>query len=422
MVRVRAPTDIIQPRPSLVLFDIQIHKSNMSLLYPFPLPTTGSISFSECISTIEYRQLLLTADEKRARVRDSLKRAKRTDNPDLFGVVNALEEYIPYLFTTIECLDMGELQLSSTLPSFSWRLPMKSATQSRHLHVVEPPREEVASLDFEKGMILFTYALALASFAENVQKQTSENAEKWKLITNRLMKSESVLRYIAEQGIGLTPGCSGILDLHPSTISALITLISGSLHLTIIYKAQAQASQSSSLLSRVALYAAEKFGTSTQLFSGSINSGSGSKKKILGNFLPNNALTAWLKEARSFSIAFAELYMAISSQDKAQVGLAVAFTQHAKETLSSVESTRYLQPMVDTLKSEIEEKLVLFKAENDRIAFQKVPGKDEVEQNWPSGREVVSVQPAWQPPSNLLQGHSNSHGYAEPSTEKRGYY
>lgn len=378
--------------------------------------------FSQCIQTVEHRQLLLILDEKRARVRDALKRAKRADNPDILGVINSVEEYLPYLFTVIESLETGELRLSSSVPEFSWRLPMKSAVHARH--VVEPPRVEVSSLDFEKGMVLFTYALALTTFAENVLKQTTDNAEKWKLITNRLMKAESVLRYLAEQNINLSPGCSDILDLHPSTIFALITLISGSLHLAIIYKAQAQDSQSPSLLSRVALFAAEKFGTASQLFSGSISSGTGSKHKILATFLPNNAVSQWLKEARSFSIAFAEKYMADTSQAKGQVGLAVAYAQHAKEVLSSVDGTKYLQPMVGSLKTVIEERLVLFTAENDRIAFQPVPSSAEVEQNWPSGREVISAQSPWNPPQNLLHARD---GYRSPApveqkTEKREYY
>lgn len=301
---------------------------------------------------------------------------------------------------------------------------MKAATQARHMHVVEPPRVDIASLEYEKGMVLFTYALALIAFGENTLKQ-SETAEKWKLIMNRLMKAESVLRYLAEQNVGMSSSCSFVLDLHPSTISALISMISGSLHLAIIYKSQAQGSASSSLLSRVSLFAAEKFGTAAQLFSGSISSSSTSKnKKLLGTLLPNNALSQWLKAARSFSVAYAEKYMADTSHEKGQVGLAVAYLQNAQEVLSSVDdgSKGYLQPMVGTLKSLIEESQVLYKAENDRIAFQPVPSSSEVEQNWPSGREVVSVQPAWKPPQNLLREEYMSPQPTEQYSEQRGYY
>lgn len=396
----------------------------MSLFFPFPLPTTGAVVFSQCLQSIEHRQIILNADEKRARVRDALKRAKRADNPDILAVINAIDEYLPYLFTLIDAVESQELQLLGSLPVFSWRLPMKAVTQTRHLHVVEPPRVDIASLEYEKGMALFTYALAFVAFAETALQQ-SESPDKWKLITSRLKNAESVFRYLADQNLGLHPSCSAVLDLHPSTISALITMISGSLHMAIIYKSQAQVSQSSSLLVRVSLFAAEKFGTASQLVSGSGGStgGSTSKRKLLSTFLPNNALSQWLKDARSFSIAYAEKYMADTSQEKGQVGLAVAYLQNAKEVLATVDdSGRNAQ--TKQLKTVIDESLVLFKAENDRIAFQPVPSSSEVEQNWPSGREVVSAQPAWTPPYNLLHARDSFRSPPPPeqNTENRGYY
>lgn len=59
----------------------------MSLCYPFALPTTGNLVFNQ-IKTVEYRQLLLEADTKHALVRDTLKKAKRSDHPDIVGIIN----------------------------------------------------------------------------------------------------------------------------------------------------------------------------------------------------------------------------------------------------------------------------------------------------------------------------------------------
>lgn len=401
----------------------------MSTFYPFPLPTTGSIIFSEHINTIEYQQLVLNTDEKRARLRDSLKRAKRTENPDILGVINAIEEYIPYLFTIIDGIETQAFEIiNNQTPVFSWRLPMKAATTSKHIRVVEPPRVEVASFEYERGMTILTYALAIIAFGEKTLRQ-SESSEKWKLISNKLMQAESVLRYLAEQNVGLANDLANIPDLHPSTISGLITMVSGSLHLNIIYKSQAQGSASSSLLSRVSLYAAEKFGTANQLFSG-INHPSSStiNKKLLTSLLPNNSLSQWLKAARNFSIAYAEKYMADTSQQKGEVGLAIAYLQNAKDALSAVEDTSkvYLQPMAGKLKSYIEESQIKFKAENDRIAFQKIPDSSEVEHNWPSGREVVPTQSTWVPPVSLLRVQ-NEYSLAQTQEKsrnnaQRGYY
>lgn len=387
----------------------------MSTFYPFILPTTGAVSLSQVVQSIEYGQLILNADEKRAHVRDVLKRAKREDNPDLLGVINSIEDYLPYLLTILDGLDTRQLELVGEVPTFSWRLPMKAATQSKHIRVVEPPRVEIASFEYEKGMTILTYALAIISYGEKTLKQ-NQTSEKWKIITNRLMKAESVLRYLADQSIGLQPACASVIDLHPSTLSGLITMISGSLHLTIIYKSQAQESASSSLLTRVSLFAAEKFGTATQLFS-SLNSGS--------KFNGTNGLTHWLRAARSFSIAYADKYMADSSQQKGQVGMSIAYLQNAEDALGAVEdsSKSYLQPMVGKLKGYIEDSKKRFVAENDRIAFQNVPNSKEVEGNWPSGREVVQAQPLWVPPRSLLRGVNDLVSEEESTfVEQRGYF
>lgn len=56
----------------------------MSICYPFPTPTTGVLSFSTGLSSLQpssshhYQQVLLDADNKRALVRDTLKRVKKS--------------------------------------------------------------------------------------------------------------------------------------------------------------------------------------------------------------------------------------------------------------------------------------------------------------------------------------------------------
>lgn len=59
----------------------------MSLCYQFELPTTGNLSLSQ-LRSIEHRQLLLDADSRRALVRDTLKKAKRSSTPDVIAVIN----------------------------------------------------------------------------------------------------------------------------------------------------------------------------------------------------------------------------------------------------------------------------------------------------------------------------------------------
>lgn len=117
-----------------------------------------------------------------------------------------------------------------------------------------------------------------------------------------------------------------MMDLSPTALNAMTTLMSGSIHLATIYKTQEQQSTSSSTLySRVAIYAAERFSTAYQMFA-SINTYSGqlssagassdtqkkrfqiSTNSIKTHMSSNNSpMLTWLEAAQKYCIASAEV-------------------------------------------------------------------------------------------------------------------
>lgn len=157
---------------------------------------------------------------------------------------------------------------------------------------------------------------------DEAKASQAESSTKWKKISTNLQKAQSLFKYLLQnhqqymhhssssssmpqhtQGM---PSLSNVIDLSPTTLNGLISLISGSLHLTMIYKAQEQQFQylqtmtatnlasdldesssininssypkdkakaiaSPSLYIRVAIYAAEQYSTAIQLFSTSLS-------------------------------------------------------------------------------------------------------------------------------------------------------
>ncbi|KAF2750767.1 pH-response regulator protein-like protein palC [Sporormia fimetaria CBS 119925] len=131
--------------------------------FPFVLPTTSSISFSDFFTSSTHPSLPICATTARGVLRDALKRHKRTrpssQASNLPVVESALNEYIPYLFA----LDAGlsgtscageeiDLVLVKEL-EVEWRTTLSATIPGR-----EPPRIKLKSLESELFFTLSTLA------------------------------------------------------------------------------------------------------------------------------------------------------------------------------------------------------------------------------------------------------------------------
>ncbi|KAK9322618.1 hypothetical protein V1517DRAFT_323017 [Lipomyces orientalis] len=405
----------------------------MSVIFPFPLPTTGAFSFCNCISSTEHYQLLADADVHRARVRDVLKRAKRRNIQDMLEVVKAIEDYIPYAFTIKTGLETGDLLLDAEIVT-SWRLPLTGS----HKHLVENQRVQVPTIYFEISMALLTYALSLLSLGEETY-QVSNSEEKWKQATAHLLSAQALLIYLSTHPLQL--GSTPPLDLYPSTLTPMINVISGSLHLLVIYKSLPSATSSASkpppasLMSRISIYALEQYSAALSL---------------LPTSLRNDELQDWVRDAKSYVSAVVQRYMAVERESKGDVGSAIAFCVAARTELkggsaaeilkssskllhkkpnisfsssSSASSSRSsgggggggggggkqkdgIQDNIRALRSELDELENNYRTQNDRLTFQKIPDAREIKRNWPSGREVVAPRSEWVPPKSLVDWDS----------------
>lgn len=131
--------------------------------FPFVLPTTSSVSFTDSFSSSTHPSLPSCATTARGVVRDVLKRYKRippsSQASNLSTVLSALQDYIPYLFA----LDAGlsgtscageeiDLVLVKEL-EVEWRSTLSATVPGR-----EPTRVKLKSLESELFFTLSTLA------------------------------------------------------------------------------------------------------------------------------------------------------------------------------------------------------------------------------------------------------------------------
>ncbi|KAF2662749.1 pH-response regulator protein palC [Lophiostoma macrostomum CBS 122681] len=148
--------------------------------FPFVLPTTSSLSFTDYFSSSTHPSLPLCATTARGVVRDALKKYKRippaSQASNLPIVLSALNEYIPYLFA----LDAGlsgtncageeiDLVLVKEL-EVEWRTTLSASIPGR-----EPARVKLKSLESELFFILSTLAYVY-SLQARAQLHTLYNA------------------------------------------------------------------------------------------------------------------------------------------------------------------------------------------------------------------------------------------------------
>lgn len=406
----------------------------MSVVYQFILPTTSALLFTDFYKSDTYQYVLNEASSTRSLVRDSLKRAKRADNQDVLAVIKAIEDYLPSLFSILDNERFqGDEKIFYSIGAItpSWRMPLR-ASQSQ-ISMLEAPKVTLQSLEGEKGMVLMTYAMAYMLQADKVishpvtrdPTNLSQNtaADQWKQATSFLLKAQSILNYLTTYPLSLS---DYPLDLQTNTLNGLASIASGSTHLLILYKSFSEEMESLSkpstspgLLCRVAVFAAEKFGSALQMIYTSGSTSSTLKAKLNSKSIGpgKESLQTWLNSARHYCLASAQRFMAMELSEKNQIGYAIAYLNASLDSLSHMKNQRKSSSddLVQKFKTNVEQLLQKYTAENNRYFFQPVPKSKEFDNNLPSGRQIMSPQGPWSPPHQQpLQNttiQNNSRGY-----------
>ncbi|KAK9472585.1 uncharacterized protein V1510DRAFT_434949 [Dipodascopsis tothii] len=365
----------------------------MAAVYVFALPTTGAASFAGALGTGQAAQLVADADAARARVRDTLKRARR-GAADSAAAVNALEEYLPYAAAVRDGVACGRLGAGDIVTA--WRPAIVPAS------AVGPIKVRVTLAD-EPAVASIAYALALAARAEDTLAGGA--AGRFQAASGLLLQAQAVLAGVAAAG-GSTP------DVQPANVAPLIAMLAGSVHLVVIYRALAEPGTTPpGLLARGAIYAAERFGAAaTQL----------------PRALAGDAVVRWLEDARALASAYAARFLAVAAEAKGDVGRAIALCAAARADARSSSvprrDTSALRERRRALQRELDELERTYRAHNDRIAFQPVPDARDAAANWPSGRELVPARAPWTPTPAVTFGDAAAPAAAGRDYSGRGQY
>ncbi|PWN51101.1 hypothetical protein IE53DRAFT_386564 [Violaceomyces palustris] len=219
-------------------------------MYLHTLPTTGAVSFSDFIITTTFVSEVSKATELRSRLRSVLKEIKYADpqsdnsiisggggtsgltqNPsgekDWLGVVKAVEEYLPYLFSIFNCVQTDDLILRHE-PEFSWRPILVGGSLMR-----QPQRTRIPGLYYELITTLLLSALSLFNFATSAaislgdyerdvrlteaERKSKDERLKWSADT--LCKACGIFEYLAEVLIPQWENQVGKVDGRPPEVT-----------------------------------------------------------------------------------------------------------------------------------------------------------------------------------------------------------
>lgn len=365
----------------------------MGTFIPISLPTTSGFSYAETSISDHRRPLLLEADSARALVANALKQVRNDGIGSFLEVHKALEEYIPLLAAIVNYKSEGSLEFAENQPLFTWKLPSKS--RKRDL----ADKTKHCTIEFERGMIILSYILVYVGLAqERLDSVTGDNADKsmrYRQATAHLLKAQSITSYLARHPINFD---DMPWDIHPTTINMLGNMISGLLHVVVLrkdveaemddYYRIPKSSASMILMTRVAIYSADKFTTAHQL---------ADKKDT------PDSLVHWLKDMKLYAVACSMRFMAMQQAAKGKIGNALGYINQAIDSLDTNKMKTMLtgSRAVAIAKAQLKENCMklqkVYKKENDSVAFQPVPKFSDIDEPWPSGREVVVSSETWEP-------------------------
>ncbi|KIW04029.1 uncharacterized protein PV09_04852 [Verruconis gallopava] len=422
--------------------------------FPFALPTTAHLSFAASLTSSTHPSLPTAATSSRALVRDTLKRHKRlpaAQKPgNLSSVLNALNDYIPYLFALDAGLSNGsvcgeevDVVLIREVES-EWRACLSSRPVGR-----EPQRVKVKSLEGELGFVLgslgCTYFLLaraqLRPLYERAGAPLSEEQRKKAVATavGYLLQAHAVFNYLLQRASGSAhaaqsesekaKGTSHVADITPSTYSALASMALAEATLIAVlkddpfpaavadernpnnkdwmFKGVEMPKVRAHLFARLCLAASEHAGRGLA----AVRNTKGVDERLV-NYLEDLKATARAKAMRFFGV---------DAEAQGKIGEGLAWLKAAKRELGFAEDegrSRGFSRLKNSWKERREDRKVergdaewgsdagrfeegrvlemlstKWSKMNDTVSVQIVPSFDPLVSNMPSGRECHQPKP-----------------------------
>jgi len=447
-----SPLTASHPRSRRTNFIVRLSAIRLQLTMPYPytLPTTSPASFAPHYTSPVYPSLPLLTTQHRGTVRNLLKARKRLppsqQSTQLPQLLSALEAYLPYLLFLQASLHSGDV-LPSDAPrpiTPSWRTTITAPP----FPGAPPKRCEREGLEYEIAFTLLTLGCAHTLTARSQlhdalsptlppeQKQTLLNGAIQHLLTSSAILTHSL-------SLARAPGTDDTwpADLSPSVLSSLASLSLSSATLLAVTKADpypsyllASSAKSTSdeylyappqaptgvkalLLSRICIAAS----VHAEKALGLLSTSTSRRKKQDDEVIPE--LPKFLDSLHRVARAKSCRFLAIDAEASGRVGEAIGWAQLARSILSASASSSATSKIKREL-LERREKSALergdarwgmdagrleetrtiealedkWKRSNDAVFFQEIVGASVLAARIPSGREVHSVKP-WNAPT-----------------------
>ncbi|KAM3586391.1 hypothetical protein VKS41_002910 [Umbelopsis sp. WA50703] len=371
--------------------------------YPFALPTTGSVAIAEFFESLgSYSRQISEATAQRGRLRAALKSIKRQEqlNKDYQEVINTIDDYLPYLYGIIGCIESKELEPRGPIIT-SWR-----STLSGHNKGIagQKPRMNCESIGAELCFVLMTYAYAHclrgSEIISSILPETEMSEMQYNKAADMLNRAAGIFTYIAEQVDLPTSNSSHstAIELHKDTATALSKLAAADAQSAAISKALIHSKVSNSLVAKLYMGVANQYETANGLLSS----------------LPSSEVASdlkrYLSDGTSFYKAMAKKHLSFDANENQKMGVAAGFMREAKLELHALKkvskSTLSITHSTVASKATKEEEVVTelfhsFTRINDTVSYQPVPTRQDLQKLVPNGRGILQLK-QYNPPEQCF--------------------
>ncbi|CAG8542782.1 1181_t:CDS:2 [Paraglomus occultum] len=350
--------------------------------FPYPLPTTGSISFADFLQDADnkYYTEISEATAQRGRLRLDLKEAKRAEGAkDYNKIIQAIDDYLPYLLAIVDCLESGEVKLRKEIET-SWRCSLSDSI------LREKPRVACKGIYYELIFVLLTYGYACSNWASSIISRQSEQEDAdfaAKQAANLLCRAAGVFAYISKQVCPKweNPPSSRPPDVY-SDISASLSKVVLADASSIAIRKHATQRSSSSLSGKLAIGIAGEYETANGLI------------KSLKD--PSKVCTEFKKyvvNGALFHQALGKKFLAKDASEHQANGQAVGFITEAKDIfrqLSKSKSSAISEQAAQEY-AETSELCHTYTKNNNTYSFDRIPSKADLQTLTPGGRMALDL-------------------------------
>ncbi|CAG8439755.1 528_t:CDS:10 [Funneliformis mosseae] len=336
-----------------------------------------------------YLSRISEATAQRGVVRATLKEAKKNGPKDYTKILKTIDDYLPYLFGIIDCLEGGQLKLKKEIET-SWSCTLSDSVLKKK------PRVLCKGIYYELIFVLLTYGYAYADWATSIierQGQNDKNDLRLRQAADLLRKAGGIFAYIGEEvcpkwdSESVSKPYDVVMEI-PTSMSKIALADANSIA---IRKALMQQT-SSSLLAKLA------FGVS-----GHYEMANGLIKSLKDPSKVCSDFRKYVSHGTLFHQALGKKFLAQDAYVHQQCGKAVGFITEAKDAFHLLTRSKLITIALHATQEyeEVKNLHTSYVNYNNTVAYEEVPTKADLQALIPGGR-VLQEFTKYEPPLPLF--------------------